>query len=456
MHYFVVSLVTQWLKPQNIHHQTNTVRPLLGLMHLLALLFMVAPIPAHAFSLKNHPFSIEGFEYYVEDVIVAQQEKYMLGLAPGIGYIKLRDSLSTELRQFFTKHLAADGVKKPVILKVNKVLFSGHQLNEAMVELSLSFLKHENNQYEQLYASSAVVYQMKKTPCEGTFCLEDLLLQAFKTCMMQFDAVSKSEQLQPIAVAVSDLHRVMAYKSFWSVFQQSSTTPGWYYSYNDFIQQRIDPTPKIEVSKADDLGFRRVRRSGKSQNDFWGYFDGEFSYFLDDNGLHRLRFDTIDSLFYIQVYVPVGFIPVGFDPVGMAIGIAASAVIELTSDRNLFFAFDALTGNLYYRKPNGSELVITSEKGAKKEPICIYYFDSLVACIYQTEYVKLKLPSEHGVGKFTFSNSAYSREFYIRPNEYDLFNIEYHNGLIYYKNRIVVELKKKTAVPAQIQPVQIN
>lgn len=443
------------LKPANLHYSSKPVQRLISLMHLLALL-LIAPNPAHAFSLKNHAFSIEGFEYYVADVMVAQQEKYMLGLAPGMGYIKLRDSLSTELRQFFTKHLAADGQKKPVILKVNKALFSSHQLNTTMVELSLSFLKHENNQYEQLYASSAVVYQTKKTPCEGTFCLEALLLQAFKTCMMQFDAASKSQHLQPMAVAASDLHRVMAYKSFWPVFQQRSTTPGWYYSYNDFIQQRIDPIPVLEVSKANDLGFRRVRRSGKSQNDFWGYFDGEFSYFLDDGGLHRLRLDSIDSLFYIQVHVPVGFVPIGFDPVGMAIGIAASAVIHLTSDRNLFFAFDALTGNLYYRKPNGSEFVITSEKGAKKEPICIYYFDSLVACIYQTEYVKLKLPSEHGLGKFTFSNSKYSREFYIRPNEYDLFNIEYHNGLIYHKNRLVVELKKKTEVPAQIQPVQIN
>jgi hypothetical protein len=356
-----------------------------------------------SFSLKNHNLVVDDLPYSLYDVVVAQQEKYLWGFGDEGTRILNGDSISTELRAFLAAFIPANEQKQAIIVKVNKVLLMpwAGQYN---VELSLSFISKNINGYEHLLTTSSLQSFSTYKSCGESPCYQSYLVKAFEACLQTLSNQTKENKLHRHAVASEDLLKVNTNRAAWSVLNDRSGKIGWYRTYDDFLHQRIDTTTKLKVQRFIYFNALRVRGILPARINHWGYTDGTYDYFREADMLYKLAFDPIDSIFYYE---------------------------ELIS-----WGFDALTGRDYGRRKSRYDLIIETGTSLGTDSICIEYYGQTIACLKNSEYVRIAVQPEHGVAKFTFSSSEHSRTMYYSPLWANIIKLDAKKGFISYKSWI--------------------
>ena len=383
-----------------------------------------------SFSLKNHKLVVDELPYYIYDVVVAQQEKHLWGFENEGARILVVDSISTELRGFLAAFIPSNEQKQALIVKVNKILIMPWG-GQNTVELSLSFISKNKNGYEHLLTTSSLKSFSMFRSCNGTFCFESFLVKALEECLNTLGNQTKENKLQHYPVSPEDLIKVNMNRSAWPVLTNKAGKIGWYRTYDDFLYQRVDTSINLKVNRFFYFNSLQVRGVLPSRIKHWGYTDGKFDYFREADVLFKLAFDSVDSVFYYDEFIT--------------------------------FALDALTGRNYGRRDTRYDLIIETGTSLGTDSICIEYYGKTIACLKNSEYVRMAIQPEHGVAKFTFSTSKHSRTMYYSPLWSNIISLETNKGYVLYKSwthdspkQLPKYLVKKNYVTPLSQPIWIN
>ena len=95
------------------------------------------------------PLKVENFNFYIDTVYVAQEEQKKVGyhwMENTKDFYKIGSSknISLGLQNLFDKSFPKDGIKTPLILRVNKILYSASIVSDTYdVILHISFLSSD-------------------------------------------------------------------------------------------------------------------------------------------------------------------------------------------------------------------------------------------------------------------------------------------------------------------------
>lgn len=356
------------------------------------------------FSLSKHKISVDELPYYIHDVIVAQQEKHLWGYGVHAAHLLNEDSISTELRAFLAPFFPVSEQKQGLIVRVNKVLIMPWW-GRNTAELSLTFISKNQNEYKHLFSTSSLKSWAMSRPCDENVCFQSMLVSAIEACFQTFSKQIKEDKLHKFPVLPDHLNKVQINRESWPVLRPKEGTIGWYRTYDDFLQQRIDTNVRLRAKRSFLFNRLTVRGALAFRMSHWGYTDGTFDYFREADILHKLVFDPVDSIFSYE-------------------------------NEFLTYSIDALTGRDFVKRETFCDLIIETEPSLGTDSICIVYYGKTIACLKNSEYVRIAVQPEHGIAQFTFSTSEHSRTMYYNPLWSNLINLKTTKGHVIYKSWI--------------------
>lgn len=351
-------------------------------------------------------------QYYVQDVILVQEEQRLLGLNRYTNEpIKFKRDIAFEVKEYFQARYPYREHRTPLILRINKVTASPTAAGTHQVELSISFIAQKDQQYIVLLHTSNL---SSLTPVEDN----DISL-AFRQCFDDLARRTKTNTLLHRVISKDELRRPPEINAReFPILAGRKPARGVIWTYSDLIDNRIDTSIAFSVSPLRNLdsGMVLVRYQKRDLWGIWGVCDGANYYRQEDE----------------HIYIPVQFsdegaIAFSHDRSGDHIG---KDSVELRTalftrwynvpaspedQKIVAHKMDIMTNRLYYEDPE-PELLFVHSKYYKKGEICIHIDGQKLACLNKGEYVRYRYNHPRGMIRCTLRSEDRTAEILIEPD----------------------------------------
>lgn len=288
------------------------------------------------------PLKVDNFNFYIDTVYVAQEEQKKVGyhwLENAKDFYKIGNSknISLGLQNFFDQSFPKDGIKTPLIIRVNKILYSASIVSDTFdVILHISFLSSDGETYHHLYTTSKLYKQIKFEPESKILKIPEYKLrEAFTSCFNDF--VNNYDSSEKTIITQEELtNSVLLYQNELEVLQQDRQgNSGYfnsfeYFSKNYFITDSNIGLQKVETPKGD--YFYEAKNEEATQK-CWLFFDGQNHYVNYHSKYYKLNLINGNK---VQFSVPKEKIRKGYllESLSILSVLGIGAVIRNNTDLN--------------------------------------------------------------------------------------------------------------------------
>jgi len=382
---------------------------------LLVLLMIVTAIDnqinAQTIDISDEKFSFD-LDYYIEDVILAQKEKEIMGFK-----VMQRKALSfnkpieQELKDFFNRNLPLKENKKPLILRINKLHVTGEN-DRSTTELNISFiLKKDNNYTELLNTGTINIHNWVSLVINSTSKKYGKnLINAFKECFTDFCRRSKNNNLKPRPQKEGNLEHL--YNPNFIILNNPMPLKGVLYGLSDFIDNVIDTTIKFSIDRnvASDTHNIQIKFPEVIKNSIWGICDGENYYLNFGNTYYPIKIQQNSVNTFIDSHILSTNADLG-GMVGGLIGYVMFSAVEASSSKIVKIEIDLFTGKfMQINRLKGFVFDCVSNKN--KEEICIYLEDERLGCLKKGEFLRYENNNIEGIEKFILKTNTTTKIIY--------------------------------------------
>jgi len=360
---------------------------------------------AQTVDISNEKFSID-LNYYIEDVIVAQKEKEILGftIMPRTE-LKFNKPIDEELKDFFVNNYPSGVNKSPLILKINKIYISGN--NEySITDLNVSFLIKDGSDYVELLNSGTknihtwISFLMIGNSNKYGY----NLINAFKGCFTDFKKRLENQTLKPRSIKEGNLQKFV--NPYFAILNNPQPLKGVFYGLSDFIDNNIDTTVAFSIDQkaVSDTHSVKIKFANDIEKNIWGVCDGEKYYLFFKKNFYPIQIQQNTVSAFIDSYdlnSDGGFL----SEFGGLIGYAIDRAFDAATSKIVKTEIDLLTGKLIDIN-RLQDFVFECRSNKNKEEICIYFEDEKLACLKKGEYLRYKNSSIVGIEKFTLKTNT--------------------------------------------------
>ena len=312
--------------------------------------------------LPNTTERIEKVDFYVSDIYDNRVYKTNIGIAQKGAFNKkvlsvFKSPFKDELSNYLETVFPVDTSKKPIVIRINKLLVSEHtgafkETGKAIVHMDV--LIENNGEYGFVGSFSAM---RKKNSMDVTRKHDDRIRGVLKDCLMQFNTTNWKEILpSPISLEKSGASKILA-ENYKEGFYRSSLE-----LFNN--QTLIDTTFQIveKKSKKDKIFLRNEKKKPAL---YYAYSDGKdlylnaTNYSSDRHFIKTFKFD--EFLLFNDGFVNQDKV------VGMSLAFGVLGVLVSTERQNVLM--DLNTGEFFPLNKSKMKLVL-----GKKYPNLLKYF----------------------------------------------------------------------------------
>lgn len=330
----------------------------------------------------ENQMKIYGFDYYIDTVIIAQEEQNF----PGHKWVENEahpftidhKSIGEGIQDYFKLSFPYDNQKKTLIIRVNRIIFNS-SIDESEIGIHLSFIETVDDEFYHLYTTNFSTDSIRIDEGER-FHLEcgNHLSKVISTCFEEFlhrensenrELISRNEMYHPILLSPDNF----------PILSKNQGEAGYYISFDDFVQNNIvlDSSLTVDVVNEGKKNQSYFVSSQKSPKKYWAAFDGENFFIKNQSTFQKLEFtndnkilfkvskNNNDGGFLSEILGLSAALGTGFALrnstniiVGSIIGGVAGAIVYFTTEaivkksrKPRYYELDLLTG-LQYRVPN--------------------------------------------------------------------------------------------------------
>lgn len=371
------------------------------------LLFLANFVRGNEFyiTLVNEKITVPGFMYRVVDIIDAREQTYCIGIVQrGMGNKKVaaffKAGMKAEFDYLFGNSFGVDASNKPVILRINKlqvyeITTSNREM--AIVELNISLLEKEGEQYIEIFETGVTVE--RSSMMDVTSSHDKNIAQALQNCLVEF---------------VDREYRGLTYRRpattnhIYPILQEGAALkPGIFRTFNDFRDNTAQENPAypytLEINDKNKSGIVRASPKWKGNppvGEIWGLSDGQFAYINLGSGFFRLTKEG--DAFVLYGPSPrdgTGAVILGAAMGGIIGGLIAGAVSGGYSSRDMTkYRIDLSTGAMVpfeepaYRRIESRLILFCSGFNDKESRIAITVNNQPVGDMPPGTYHRLRLP----------------------------------------------------------------
>ena len=361
-------------------------------------------------------------DYYIDTVIIAQQEKELLGFdLMHRAHIRFNSTIEKDLNAFFNRQDMLDKSKEPLILKVNRIRMESG-MEWCRTELGIGLIVKENDKYVELITTSAItgrdwwIANSEKK-------LGETFVDALVLCLKDFVRRKKNGNLVPKPVEVAYLNDASFHASNYPVFSQPATDKGVFYSYSEFLDRAIDTSIRFTLDTLDRRNRLKLTFIDLPTNSVWGFSDGSHYYHRPHDDYYQLRKNPQSQIWDICLSSEELIVPITVHgaanldsrgEMGRLIGYGRVRAFDNFDTEQEDLSLDSRTGGL--AKSEGFSEVVFDCYGDKDNPeICFYREDSLIACINSGEFFRFKYAFGEGIIRLTLKSGNLEREIRFDP-----------------------------------------
>jgi hypothetical protein len=308
----------------------------------LILCFLFIQHTIYANNIKvNHTIDLPGFNFYVDSVIVVQEEQVVIGhnieyrkLSP----LKLKEKrIDLALQNIFRKSFPLNDDSRHLIIKVNRIVFNTFDRNSEFAS-HITFIENRNGELLELvtlrsswtnentldifFQASSRGYDLVK--CLARVCRDFLASESLKN---EFLSVGKEELYQPIEINA---------ENFPIIKNPDRFLKGVVLSFEDFIRGnlRADESLQFKEVELKKSQFNKIKleKSAYHQDSIFAIYDGK-NYYLNDGTHFRPVIFHNDKLYVHAPAKSDGFV----DELPFLFALGSSAVVNANLDSDTSF-----------------------------------------------------------------------------------------------------------------------
>jgi hypothetical protein len=261
--------------------------------YLLAIIFLLcffsSPAKDIILSLSGEKLFTPVPGYYIEDVILAQQEDSCLGyvnpaLEGSYRILFFEHNIRSETRSFLMNSMPRREGLQPLLLRLNRmVIYTSNTSQGTMtrLELSLSLIRRVPELTEDFNAAVSILVYQRDIP-KG---LPDVIADAFDQCFSQYLERKKEGLLKPRAITSAELNaNPLLQASAYPCFHPEKTRKGLFHTWIDFRDNTPDTlTPFTVIYHEDRKNPERSKaelrfEKGSKPTVVWGFCESDRTY----------------------------------------------------------------------------------------------------------------------------------------------------------------------------------
>lgn len=378
-----------------------------------------AQVRSKTVDISEQKIVIPDFDYYVEDVIVAQKEKELLGFTMYTKmHLRFFDPIEATLKSYFTHQLPHAANKKPLIIRVNKISMIGHA-EYSWTNLSVSLITFTDSGYLQLFNGSADtafswtdIFDTKTPQRRG-----ENLIDAFEHCFYEFQRRARLNNLRSRKISPGDIRKVPSDSSWFAISGNPKPVKGVIRSHSEFLDHRIDTTVSFYTRprKPSDTNRFQVKFPRGLSSEIWGFCDGKNYYYELAGDYYLIVFNknTTTIGFYIDRKNTRSSLGLR-EGIGEFRGYSSVHLAETSTVSSTEMGIDLLTGRLI-QSPVGHEIIFDCYNKKSTEEICIYEEGQNLGCLRKGEFLRYKYHPSAGISRLELKSGSKTREIRFDP-----------------------------------------
>jgi hypothetical protein len=374
---------------------------------------------ASKIDLTNVSIVINDFSYYIEDVVVVQPEKDVLGLdILNRTHLSFDSSIQTELVNYFKRHLVKAEGKKPLIVKVNKLLVH-EEIEQCVTQLGLSLFTLENGQTLHLMNTGVVNFSSWSDLLSSSKKeIPKNLMKAFQYCFFELKEREKANRLLSNIVRETAPFELLIDSTHFPVFSHRNPRRGVFHYYGDFLDDKIDDSVSFDSDFLPNSmnTSLKVNFKGEDMANVWGVCDGDNYYYKFGKKFYLLEpnLDQHSFILYLESKDVSSNAEMG-GAIGGLIGEVVVRAYESATSSLVKMEMDILTGNVVKTILDG---YIVLDCGCKinAEKVCVSENDKAIICLNAMEFSRLPYKASDGIRRIKLTSGALEKEVLFDPH----------------------------------------
>jgi hypothetical protein len=357
-------------------------------------------------SLKNSNLVLENFNFYIDTIIDAREDKYCIGALQldqdKVTPLYLETDFKKEMNFLFAPYFKKDATKKPLIIKLNRLFITNYKRQNdynSVTEMNITFLTKKKDQYYE-YLTVGKYYIGGKNKCKNITSLT-------KQIISEFSLKYKAGVLYALGVSKDSIVTSPAKDKNYKIFETQKYPLGIFWTFEDFLDFRPDTTTTFKYhvqynnDKSSLIAQMGLVNSNKEIADLWGFSDGENIYARLQNNFYRIEKNgknfiltysnavSRDHMFAATFFFGIigGFVTYELE----------STRGPLTGSGNYYLDFLSSQFKSKYDlsncKAEAYNIFYYSDLSNKNGPVTIIYNDSALCKLSPSEYYLLKTQS---------------------------------------------------------------
>lgn len=365
------------------------------IIFFLLCLFVIVPSDVFGARIKvRTKLEVPDFDFYVDSVIVLQEEQKVIGHMSEHKKLKpfrLKEKrIDLMLQNLFQRSFPEKEGKRRLILKVNRIIYNTFD-NNSEFGANITFI--ENVDGRQIELGSFKMFDIHQVDLDKIFFIarvrgEDLVnhLQSYLKEFVDYEKSIEKESLQEHDELGHIARFELNNENFPILANNQLTYKGIIKTFDDFTQGKVEPYPDLKV---DTIIYRKTKhnRVTVENDDFkhdsiWGIYDGEH-YYIREGKFFRPVIFVNNRIFIHAPSSSIGFVDfIPFMTSLILTPVVTPLIFPNTITFGQAFAFGALIGGGIYGITEG--IVRASKK-------YVYYeIDLLTGLVNQVETKEYK------------------------------------------------------------------
>ncbi len=368
---------------------------------ILSLLFLLTNISfaQKIIKLEGEISGLQDFDYYIEDVIVGQNEKDCIGFAQtGMWNTKIAsffdENIKIKILEFLSANFPKAPGKKPLIIKLNKIYIS--ELTLAMAEyafanLNINFIEAQDSIYIKRFQAVA---STKRSGVDVTALHDNNIVNVFSQCFKEFEIRDNLNLLSHDTLNIFELHSQDCNKADYPILDKSQLRKGVFLTFNDFRDNIICKDFPFDIkyrTKEDTTFSAKIKFKNDHPDEYWGFCDGKNLFMQIEDKSYPLSLVNGRFVLYPKSYDISNQNGIAF--AGMMFGVFGAAIATMSQPSSVErFYLDLCTGNIFpddRQSPFdiiGSKVFYYSDYSKLDTGVCISYNDQKMLCLREGQY----------------------------------------------------------------------
>jgi hypothetical protein len=334
----------------------------------------------------TQPLTVENFNYYIDTVYVAQEEQKIVGYhwkskSKRANKFKKFKNISLGFKDYFDLSFPNDGIKQPLIVRINKILCSTSEVsNKSNTILHISFLQSNGNEYYHLYSTSATYNKQMEYGVSNEIAIDIYLRKVLTACFNNF--VKHNNPSKKEIVSKFDLSDLSTqYKNKLEIFTSNRDREAIAFkTFSDFITDKgvVDKNLRLKkvIENERDFYYEQKESDTSKVLKYHMIFDGE-NYFINHDSKYYKLFVVNENHIQFQIINETSESVLLSNLLGLTAGLTVGAVLRNNSN------FGILLNALIVGVTAGAVYYMTSEISKSINRIHRFELDLLTGYTYR-------------------------------------------------------------------------